>query len=141
MGEDAKPVAFLKALTLESQAALHGKSFAITTFPFRVGRESRGPNEGWIRSNQERREGRSAPNNDLYIWEQSRELFVSREHFQIEKRDGSFWLVDRKSTLGTWVEGQLVGGKKAGGAVEIFPNDVIILGSHQSGFVFKFVVA
>jgi pSer/pThr/pTyr-binding forkhead associated (FHA) protein len=141
MGQEAKAVAYLKALTLESQAAIHGKQFAITEIPFRVGRESRGPNEGWVRSPQDRREGRSAPNNDLYIWEQSREVFVSREHFQIEKRNGSLWLVDRKSTLGTWVEGQLVGGKKAGGAVELYDNDVIILGSHQSGFIFKFLLA
>lgn len=136
-----KPVAYLKALTLEAQGALHGQQLAITELPFRVGRESRGPNEGWKKSNQERREGRSAPNNDLYIWEQSREVYVSREHFQIERDGDKYRLVDRHSALGTWVEGQLVGGKRAGGAVELADGDVIILGTHQSGFLFKFVVA
>lgn len=136
-----KPVAYLKALTLEAQAALHGQQLAITELPFRVGRESRGPNEGWKKSNQERRAGKSAPNNDLYIWESTREVYVSRDHFQIEREGDQFRLVDRNSALGTWVEGQLVGGKRTGGAANLANGDVIILGSHLSGFLFKFVVA
>jgi pSer/pThr/pTyr-binding forkhead associated (FHA) protein len=137
----AQPIAFLKALTLEAQGALHGHSLAIDELPFRVGRESRGPNEGWKKANQDRRSGMSAPNNDLYIWETSRELYVSREHFAIDKKDGEFYLFDKNSALGTWVEGQLVGGKRAGGSVRLHDGDVIILGSYQSGFIFKFVLA
>lgn len=133
-----KPLAYLKALTLESQGAIHGHQVPITNLPFRVGRESRGPNEGWKKSSDERREGRARPNNDLYIWEQTREVFVSREHFTIEREGGSFLLKDRNSALGTWVEGQLVGGMRAGGSVQLKDGDVIILGSHVSGFIFKF---
>jgi pSer/pThr/pTyr-binding forkhead associated (FHA) protein len=141
MVEAAKPVAFLKALTLEAQAALHGQQAAIDRLPFRVGRESRSPNEGWKKADQDRRMGKSAPNNDVYIWEQTREVYVSREHFLIDQEGGSFRLVDRNSALGTWVEGQLVGGKRAGGSVQLKSGDVIILGSHLSGFIFKFIAA
>jgi pSer/pThr/pTyr-binding forkhead associated (FHA) protein len=140
MAENDKSLAYLKALTLEAQSALHGQTFPIDSFPFRVGRESRGPNEGWLKSERNRRTGQSAPNNDLYIWEQTREVFVSREHFQIDRLAGRFQLEDRNSALGTWVEGHLVGGKRAGGTVELHDGDVIILGSHLSGFVFKFLV-
>lgn len=142
MADAGKPiVAYLKALTLDAQGALHGQQLAISEFPFRVGRESRGPNEGWKKSHSERRDAGTAPNNDLYIWEQSREIFVSRDHFQIERRGNGFALIDRNSALGTWVEGHLVGGKRSGGSVELRDGDVIILGSHLSGFIFKFVVA
>lgn len=141
MAEGAKPIAYLKALTLEAQAAIHGSEVAIDHLPFRVGRESRGPNEGWKKAEQDRRGGKSAPNNDVYLWEQTREVYVSREHFQIDREDNGFRLVDRKSALGTWVDGQLVGGKRAGGNVSLRHDDVIILGSHQSGFIFKFIVA
>lgn len=141
MAESPAPFGYLKALTLEAQGALHGPQLAIDVLPFRVGRESRGPNEGWKRSQQERRGGKAAPNNELYIWEQTREVFISREHFQIERDDAGFRLVDRQSALGTWVEGHLVGGKRTGGNVRLNHGDVIILGSHLSGFIFKFVTA
>ena len=132
--------AHLKALTLDAQGALHGSKMAIESFPFRVGRESRGPNEGWKKSSSERRTGSSAPNNDVYIWEQTREVFVSREHFEIVAEGDGYRLIDRKSALGTWVEGQLCGGKRTGGSIPLHNGDVIIVGSHLSGFIFKFVV-
>lgn len=141
MASDTQPLAFLKALTLEAQGALHGPQLAIEGFPFRVGRESRGPNEGWKRAQQDRRSGMASPNNDLYVWEQTREVFVSREHFEIVKEPEGYRLIDRNSALGTWVEGHLVGGKRTGGSVPLKDGDVIILGSYLSGFIFKFIVA
>jgi pSer/pThr/pTyr-binding forkhead associated (FHA) protein len=63
---------------------------------------------------------------------------VSREHFQIEHNGTQYVLVDRQSTCGTLVEGQVVGGKQAGGAVPLRDGDVIIVGTSASRFAFKF---
>lgn len=130
----------LRALTLEAQSALHAQQLVLEAFPFRVGRENRGPNAHWKRdAGPDRRVG-SSPTNDLYLWEAEDSLHVSREHFAIEKEGSDFYLVDRCSALGTWVEGQLVGGQRRGGRVHLLPGHVIIVGSHRSGFIFKFVV-
>ena len=132
--------ATLKALTLEAQSALHAAELALTVVPYRVGRESRGPNAGWLRPQREAERRESAdPNNDLYLWEKGPEHYVSREHFLIERRGEQWLLIDRDSAVGTWVEGQLVGGNRRGGSVALDHGDVIVVGSHRSGFVFKFL--
>jgi len=66
---------------------------------------------------------------------------VSREHFQIEHNGTCRVLVDRQSTCGTIVEGQLIGGNHAGGTTPLRDGDVIIVGTSSSRFVFKFRVA
>lgn len=137
MSNESPRIAFLKALTLDAQTAIHGHQIAISAFPFRVGRESRGPDVGWTK---ERRTSNSAPNNELYLWEQHKEIHVSREHFMIEREGDKFTLVDRQSALGTWVEGHLVGGNRRGGKVRLNDNDVLIIGTHLSGFIFKFCI-
>ena len=132
----------LKPLTIAAQNALHSQALVIEYFPFRLGRESRGPDAGWKRTedNKERRTGGQSPTNDLYIWEGGPEYFTSREHLQIEQENGGYALVDRNSALGTWVEGHLVGGNRKGGKTTLNSGDVIIIGSHHSGFIFKFIV-
>ena len=106
----------LAALTPEAKDALRGAELPITQFPVRVGRDSRGA----------RRAVADPATN------------VSREHFQIEHNGVQYVLVDRQSTCGTIVEGQVVGGKQAGGAVPLRDGDVIIVGTSASRFVFKF---
>ena len=83
--------------------------------PLRVGRDTRTPNAAASSEIAERRARGVQPNNDLYLRESGTEIFVSREHFLIEQVGGEFRLVDRKSTLGTWVEGRLIGGDQRGG--------------------------
>jgi len=117
----------LVALTPEARAALGAAQVEISRAVARV--------------IMERRQSASRPNNDLYLLEPDEPLNVSREHFQIE-HNGTHWvLVDRQSTCGTIVEGQVIGGNHAGGAAPLRDGDVIIVGTSSSRFVFKFRVA
>jgi hypothetical protein len=128
----------LAALTPEARDALGAPEIEITCLPFRVGRESRVPRRAAGRVVMERRRAGTRPNNDLYLTERDEPLNVSREHFQIE-HNGTHWvLVDRQSSCGTIVEGQVIGGKHAGGAAALRHGDVIIVGTSSSRFAFKF---
>jgi pSer/pThr/pTyr-binding forkhead associated (FHA) protein len=129
--------AWLVALTAEAHAALQGKQHVIERFPFKVGRESRlGRDRSW--QGGERRAGAAPQLNDLYLVESGEVLNVSREHFLIEQASGRYFLVDRNSACGTIVEGERVGGERAGGRVELHDHDVVIVGTSLSPFVFKF---
>ena len=48
-------------------------------------------------------------------------------------------LVDRGSALGTYVGGNRVGGNDAGGVAARHAGEVIVVGSSESPFVFRFV--
>ena len=128
----------LSALTPEAQDALGGAELPITQFPFRVGRDSRGSRRAVARIVMDRRRPVSRPNNELYLAEPESAANVSREHFLIEHNGAQHVLVDRQSACGTIVEGNVVGGKQAGGAVPLRDGDVIIVGTSASRFVFKF---
>lgn len=130
----------LFALTPEARQAIGGAEMEITAFPFRVGRDSRGAKRPIARILMDRRRPASPPNNELYLAEPEQLTNVSREHFQIEHNGTHFVLVDRQSTCGTIVEGQVVGGRQAGGAVPLRDGDVIIVGTSASRYAFKFRV-
>lgn len=132
--------AFLLALTAEAKAALGGYEAEITQFPFRVGRESR--KIEWTEKGivSEKRDPTVRPNNDMYLIDKSEIMNVSREHFQIDRAEGGFFLEDRRSTLGTIVEGDTVGGQNKGGRVTLRDGDVIIVGASVSPYIFKFRV-
>jgi hypothetical protein len=132
-------IAFLKALTPEARVCLGAQLFQIPRFPFRVGRESRTSKLPQFPNS--RRRGESSPTSDLYLFETGPVLNVSRDHFQIELRQGEFFLVDRGSACGTIVEGETVGEDRVGGERRLDPNDVIIVGSSESRYAFKFIVA
>jgi pSer/pThr/pTyr-binding forkhead associated (FHA) protein len=130
--------ALLVPLTPESRAAVGAPQAEIERFPYRVGRESRGTQpigEGFVR---ERRSPGSRPTNDLYLFEPDEPINVSRAHFLIERAGAGYVLVDRESTCGTIVEGQVVGGDTRGGTVALHDGDVIIVGTSNSPYVFKF---
>lgn len=74
----------------------------------------------------------------LELPEKENNRFVSKEHFEIVKGKGGYELVDLGSSLGTIVDGELVGGKRAGGRAKLADGSVIIVGSHHSGFIFRF---
>jgi predicted component of type VI protein secretion system len=132
-------MAFLKALTPEAQKCLGSFQVQIAQFPYRVGRESR-ISHGWRLTNSRRRMD-SSPNNDLYLLDKGERLNISREHFQIEERDGQFFLIDRGSACGTLVEGETIGKGRNGGERRLDNGDVIIVGTSESKFIFKFVTA
>ena len=127
----------LVALTPEARSALGGNHLALGTFPYRIGRDSRGSRWTGAGTITERRKAGSTPSNDLYLPDHDDPLNVSREHLQIERAESGFVLVDRKSTCGTLVEGELVGGQARGGSVALRDGDVIIVGTSRSPFAFK----
>jgi pSer/pThr/pTyr-binding forkhead associated (FHA) protein len=131
---------YLKALSPESRNALGGQFYRITRFPFKVGRESRSfalhveyPNS--------RRKEEPTPNNDLYLVDPGTILNVSREHFLIDRLDDGYSLVDRGSSCGTLVEGERIGERKKGGSTRLANNDVIIVGTSESRYIFKFILS
>lgn len=132
--------ALLVALTPESRSALGAQELEIARFPYRVGRESRGIQRTPHGVISERRDPGSRPSNDLYLAEHAEPLNVSREHFEIDRSDAEYVLVDRASTCGTIVEGQIVGGDTRGGTMSLHDGDVIIVGTSRSPYVFKFRV-
>jgi pSer/pThr/pTyr-binding forkhead associated (FHA) protein len=81
----------------------------------------------------------SSPNNDLYLLDMGERLNISREHFQIEARDSQFFLIDRGSACGTLVEGETIGKGRNGGERRLENGDVIIVGTSESKFIFKFL--
>jgi len=129
--------AWLKGLTDEARRALKGEARAIDDFPFRVGRDSRGPGSAPSGAG-ERRAGTAPQVNDLYLVEAGELHDVSREHFQIELEDGRYFIADRGSACGTLVDGRKVGGDRKRERVAIHDHDVIIVGTSKSPFVFKF---
>ena len=89
---------------------------------------------------RERRSRGSRPTNDLYLVEHDEPMNVSRSHFQIDWADAGYVLVDLESTCGTIVEGTLVGGDTRGGTITLHDGDVIIVGTSNSPYAFKFRV-
>lgn len=132
--------ASLVALTPEAREALGAPEREMTKFPYRVGRESRGTQRTSQGVVSERRNAGSRPSNDLYLLEDDEPLNVSRAHFEIDRSDTGFVLVDRASTCGTIVEGEIVGGDTRGGTIALHDGDVILVGTSRSPYVFKFRV-
>lgn len=70
--------------------------------------------------------------------EHAEPMNVSRAHFQIDRDGAGYVLVDRDSTCGTIVEGEIVGGATRGGTIALHDGDVIIVGTSNSPYAFKF---
>jgi hypothetical protein len=133
----AEDTAFLKALTPEAKACLGASLLKIPYYPFRVGRESRVPTGTSFPNSRRRLE--SVANNDLYLVDSGERFNISREHFQIERRNGAYFLVDRNSMCGTLVEGKTIGKGRNGGETQLRDGDVIIVGMAGSKQVLKFI--
>jgi pSer/pThr/pTyr-binding forkhead associated (FHA) protein len=136
-----KPRAILVGLTPDARIALGAAELLITTFPFRIGRESRGAQRLAGRAIPDRRRLQTRPNNDLYLSDSAAPPNVSREHLQIDHNGTQYILIDRQSACGTIVEGTVVGGRHNGGVVPLTDGDVIIVGSSSGRYIFKFRVA
>lgn len=134
--------ATLVPLTDEARAALDGESaLSLDHFPFKVGRESRYPNSiARHMIDIERRLGIHAQLNDVYLFEPPslHGFHVSREHITIECVDGVCFLIDRNSACGTLVTGQQIGRDRSGGRTELKDGDVIILGTADSPYQYRF---
>jgi hypothetical protein len=137
----ASPKVLLKALTPEASAAAGRDEIVIHQLPFRVGRESRlGVVKGGLEI-MERRKLDHAPTNDLYLVDAGPELNISREHFQIESDgNGGYVLVDRGSACGTVAGESVINGGDEGGLCPLSHGNVIVVGTPQSPYAFKFLV-
>ncbi|HSD51261.1 MAG TPA: FHA domain-containing protein [Candidatus Methylomirabilis sp.] len=128
----------LVPLTPEARRAAAALVVPLHRLPFRVGRDLRDADRKPRLLLRERRRGAASGPNDLYLPESGPRLRLSREHFLIGEEGGRYFLEDRRSALGTLVEGRSIGGARAGGQCELRAGDVIIPSGSGSQFVFKF---
>lgn len=149
MYQDESPSAVLRVLSPHAIELLGATEIPMDAFPFRFGRgEIRKRNTStiqWVveKMSQADQDGGTvaqATRVDCELPESRQSRYVSREHFTILAEGEQFFLVDEGSSLGTIVEGKLIGGKRAGGRTPLKHNDVVIVGSHHSGYCFKFQV-
>jgi pSer/pThr/pTyr-binding forkhead associated (FHA) protein len=133
----------LIAVSDDARRSIDGEFVTIDRLPFRVGRDSRWPRTSRTKVENERRKGIVGQVNDVYLFEDPLAPFhhISREHFLIEAESGRYFVVDRRSVCGTVVAGQSVGGDRAGGRIELRDQDVLIVGTPESPYVFKFAVS
>jgi hypothetical protein len=133
---------FLEALTPEAEQSLGSERLALWCLPFRVGRECRMvAGDSGLRI-AERRKGQVQPSNEVYLLDHGPRLQVSRAHFHIEADpEHGYRLVDRGSACGTIVGNQQVGGNDAGGSTPLKDGDVILVGTSESPFAFRFRVS
>ena len=144
--ENHLPKAILRALTPEAIGAtpstyLNGDLIAIMNFPFKVGRESRVVKiKGRLEPvERPKKDIGSKPNNDLYLIDRGHLLNISREHFQIELREGEYYLTDRGSACGTKLQDISLGGEDMGGSIKLQDGDVIGVGAKSTPYLFQFV--
>jgi pSer/pThr/pTyr-binding forkhead associated (FHA) protein len=148
-------IARLVAATDEARAALGNKAYVrITTFPFKIGRESRSQNPiARVVTTIERRLDTVPQLNDLYLIEPSSAALItqiSRKHCAIERVKGRFFLVDRESACGstvvearaserrTTVATTQTGGASPNPRSELREGDLIVIGNIDSPYVFRF---
>lgn len=139
------PKALLQALSPEALEAVpsacrRGDLVAISSFPFRVGRESRVVKiNGRLESIDRPKKDNSPPTNDLYLIDRGHRLNISREHFEIRNDSSGYSLVDRGSACGTQVSGSSVGGDDRGGAMPLADGDIIAIGIAGTPYIYRFI--
>jgi hypothetical protein len=110
-------------------------------FPFKIGRESRmAKNERGLFVKLRIFNDISKPNNDIYLVNNTERLEISKEHFLIERKDDSYFIKDRKSTLGTKLNNQEIGKDNANKSYLIKDKDIIKIGSNDSKYEFQFLI-
>lgn len=111
------------------------------TFPYRFGRESRlGNNERGIFLKLRIISTKAEPNNDIYLLNESKNLQISKEHFQIERNKNFFILKDRGSTMGTTINGVTYGQNNGDTEQVLNDGDIIKIGNNSSEFKYQFVI-
>jgi CRP-like cAMP-binding protein len=116
----------LEGLTPRAAAALPVAPFEITQFPFRIGRRSPDP----------------LAYNDLMISD-TMPLQISRHHLAFVAHAGRVGVVDRGSSLGSWVDGQQLGGKTGHSDAVFFSRTeaTLVLGSRDSPYKYHVRIA
>ena len=117
-----QPNVTLEGITPRAAAALPVTPFPITQFPFRIGRQSPDP----------------LVYNDLMLPD-SVPLQISRHHLAFITQEGQVGVVDRGSTLGSWVDDRQVGGPSGLSGPVFFtgPEGLLVLGTWDSPFRYR----
>jgi CRP-like cAMP-binding protein len=117
-----QPSITLEGVTPRAAAALPATPFEITQFPFRIGRESADP----------------LIYNDLMLPD-SVPLQISRHHLAFIKHQDRVGVVDRGSTLGSWVDGRQIGGRSGVSGPVFFSGTegLLVLGTQDSPFRYR----
>jgi CRP-like cAMP-binding protein len=116
------PTITLEGATPRAAAALPTSPFQITRFPFRVGRESEDP----------------LVYNDLMLPD-SAPLQISRHHLAFIVDEGRVGVLDRGSSLGSWVDGRHLGGPSGLSGPLFFAasEGLVVLGNRDSPFRYR----
>jgi pSer/pThr/pTyr-binding forkhead associated (FHA) protein len=143
--------AVLVAMTAEARAALGNNAYIrIKTFPFRIGREARNPFSRVV-ARVERRLGTTIQLNDLYLFDASSDIQISRTHCVIERVQGEFHLADCGSMRGSTVVEARADERPAAiattqvGSDGVFrtplrDGDIIVMGDIDSPYAFRFQI-
>ena len=117
-----QPTITLEGVTPRAAAALPVTPFQITQFPFRMGRQSPDP----------------LVYNDLMLPD-SVPLQISRHHLAFVKNEDRVGVLDRGSTLGSWVDDRQVGGPSGlfGPVFFTGPEGLLVLGTRNSPFRYR----
>jgi CRP-like cAMP-binding protein len=117
-----QPTITLEGVTPRAAAALPVTPFQITQLPFRIGRESPDP----------------LVYNDLMLPD-SVPLQISRHHVAFIVHEGRVGVLDRGSTLGSWVDGRQVGGPSGLSGPVFFTGTegLLVLGTLDSPFRYR----
>ena len=140
------PNAVLMPITTAAEKSIlntqtQNKVIPMFEFPFKVGRESRmAENEKGLFVKLRIFNDISKPNNDIYLINNTENLEISKEHFQIEKKDDSYFIKDRKSTLGTKLNNEEIGKDTVNKSYIIKDKDIIKIGSNDSKYEFQFLI-
>jgi hypothetical protein len=140
------PRALLRACNFESKNAIPYLTvqcdvISIFKFPFCVGRESRTRmiDEQYVVIGRETSFD-VLPTNDIYLIDRGEFLQVSREHFQIEKHSEEYYLVDRGSHCGVYVNDKRLHGEGKLITEKLCDGDIIKIGTMESLYIFEFIV-
>lgn len=116
-----KNIAYIEGLTKEAVEALPKHPYPIMDFPVLIGRKSNDP----------------FANNDLEI-DNDPPYVISRHHLKIIFEQGKLGAIDRCSTMGSLVQGKLVGGKALPGPVYFDGKEgEFTLGKKKSPYKYK----
>ena len=122
MSPREQPTITLEGLTPRAAAALPVTPFQVTQFPFRIGRQSPDP----------------LAYNDLMLPD-SVPLQISRHHLAFIAHENRVGVVDRGSSLGSWVDDQKLGGPSGPSGPMFFTGSegLLVLGSRDSPFRYR----
>ena len=140
------PKAVLVPLTEDAKSTitlLHNrkKLIPISTFPFKIGRESRmEESDRGLFIKLRIMANSSRPNNDIYLIDNKNNIEISKEHFEISNDKDEYLIKDRNSTLGTKLNDEEIGKEKSNTLFPIKDGDIIKIGSSHSTYKFKFLI-